>query len=227
MTQSFSELSLKLTKSITTNNTRIMKFTTASPRFTNISAVLIVATFFFLSFNQVEAVVTWLVSDDGTNLTFTTDGGALNVGGIPGSASGGTTQGFINGDGSLLISGGSGAQFNQSGAGTAALTISLTNGFAFASTTGDHFGFSNDDLSWDQRFGASPGSFTPLSSMTFAGQTVSSVFGADLDAGPVLLWTHGTTDDSIWITRSVPEPSSFLLVGLSDIGLILRRKRVH
>ena len=91
---------------------------------------------------------------------------------------------------------------------------------------GHSFGFSSGVLAWDSVFGDAPGVFTPISSFVISGETVASAFGTNLDAGPVVLWTHGETGDTISVgLAAVPEPSSVVLLGFGSLSVLFRRRR--
>ncbi len=93
---------------------------------------------------------------------------------------------------------------------------------------GSSFGFQNSTIYWDQSFGTNPGIVTPVRSWTIANETVASLFGSNLDAGPVLLWTHNGTGDTISLglaSAAVPEPSSASLIGLGLMCCFVRRRR--
>ena len=61
--------------------------------------------------------------------------------------------------------------------------------------------------------------------MVFNGTTIATMFGTNLDSGPVLLYTlDGGTSDTISIAL-VPEPTTTALLGLGGLALILRRRK--
>lgn len=94
---------------------------------------------------------------------------------------------------------------------------------------GAGFGFVDDILFGDDSFGADPGVIAPDRTWTYAGQTVDSAFGTTLGDVPVVLWTHGTTSETISISHvsAVPEPASLLVLGAALSGLFLcRRDRI-
>lgn len=173
-------------------------------------------------FPNAEAGVVWLASDDGTNLTLTTSG-SLNT-----SASFDTfsnpNAGYSPEFSFLLapVNDNSPADF---GAGTSSFYPGNLDAIA-STTTGHSFGTSGANLLWDQSFGLSPGTFAPVTTIIFNGETVASAFGSSLDAGHVVLWTDSVTRDTVSIgLTSVPEPSSTGLVGFGGVALLLRRRR--
>lgn len=175
-------------------------------------------------FQPAEAAVTWLVSDDGANLTITTDGGSLDVGTTVNS---GVTTGIIGrvtNDGPTFYVWNGNVFF--AGAGTAEPFPAWEDADNISANTvdGDTFGYSRHAIYWDGTLGSSPGMITPNSTMTFSNLTVADAFGSTLDSGPVLLWTHDTTGDTISVAL-VPEPSSIALFGFGLGSLVLRRKR--
>jgi len=88
------------------------------------------------------------------------------------------------------------------------------------------FGFQANALLWDNSLGEDPDTVTTDKVVTFTGYTVASAFGTNLDSGPVLLWTHTNSGDTITIaSATVPEPSSATLLGFGAFACIIRRKR--
>jgi len=180
---------------------------------------------------QVEAGVTWLASDVGGNLVLSTDGGTLDTGSMSVSVhnSGSFTGGEYRHNSSALYRidddyrpGDSVGSISGADPWLAGSTVSLE-------TSGDTFGFSNDTLYWNYSGTPgtiTPGSITPMTTITFVGLTTSTAFGSNLDAGPVVLWTHTESGDTISVgLASVPEPSSTALLGLGGLALMLRRRR--
>ena len=182
---------------------------------------------FTLQAQPVNAGVVWLVSDNGTDLTMVTSGTLSNGGRTalpPRSTSPGgmiyvnSTEWWITGAGNIYFAPDSGA---LSGA-----NPWLPGFMEPTSVSGETFGYMGTHLMWDGIRGASPDSITPDSTMVYQGQTVSTAFGSNLDAGPVVLWTHGTTGDTISVALDqVPEPAAVSLLGLGVFGGLLRRRK--
>ena len=195
-----------------------------------------------------DAAVTWLVSDDGTDLTIQTDGGTLNY-----NLNDWLTPGVANdpfwysGSGAVLTNntiygGGTGArQVSETGAGVAGYELPIDGTFSsfvsgFAMASGDAFGVTTSNgapgfiaarLSLPIGSALS-GSITPITTFTLYGTTVSTVFGSNLDSGPVVIWEDRISGDTVQIglaPAAVPEPSSTALLGLGGLALMLRRRR--
>lgn len=177
-----------------------------------------------------EAGIVILVSDDGSNLSLTVSG-SLDLSGI-------TTAGTVTIDDDFLADTGNSlysrpdtyheAFFVGTWSGTDVVDVASTLTQSPSTGSGDTFGFDQNILFWDVGLGSGNSVITPVNTWTFTGQTVSSVFGTNLDAGNVLLWTSdfGSNDTiSIGLASGVPEPSSAVFVCFSGIGLLLRRRR--
>ena len=165
----------------------------------------------------IEAGVTWLASDDGTDLTLTTDGGTLNIlgtihreelqhrspslkhdpdfnWGVMWHTSGGLYA--LVSDYFYL------SRFEKIGAGTPSENTPWIAGSPGAEVTGDTFGHAWTGLMWSEDSDVIPGILIqPLTTMVFRGLTVDTAFGTNLDDGPVLLWTHDTSGDTISVAR--------------------------
>jgi len=172
---------------------------------------------------NMEAGVTWLASDDGTDLTLTTDGGSFNAGATLTDGTSPFVGAHWTNDTSQSFYG-TGNVNTQSAGTTSGLDPWIVVGIV-GTGTGHSFGYFTTNLVWDTGFGDTPGVFTPVTTMTFAGVTVATAFGTNLDAGAVTLWTHGTTGDTISVAKVVPEPSSMVMVSLSLAILMLRRRQ--
>jgi len=172
------------------------------------------------------------VSDDGTDLTL---GWTGNIDlGNPGSTLGGNNADFYSADSTTVYAEDGPGNLRSFGA------IGATSGndpwiaattFNFPSLhSGTAFGFLGGQAVWDDSFGVSPGVINPTASWTFDSLTVATAFGTNLDSGPVLLWTHGTTGDTISVglaSSAVPEPSAFLLLCVGALGFTGYRRRKH
>ena len=183
-----------------------------------------------------EASVTWLVSDNGMDLTFQTDGGSLDLGDVteavvvdprdfqPHSYVSGTgSSGFYMMSQDFLVLPGVGVPSDF-------LMFLRHNVSANFDGAGPTFGFGGPSLILGAEFGdfddlgrvnSVSSSITPESTFRIPGYTVSSLFGSTLDSGPVLLWTHQVTGDTILLSRAIPEPSVVLcsLTGFFLFGL--------
>ncbi|MBT7068859.1 MAG: hypothetical protein HN919_21365 [Verrucomicrobia bacterium] len=173
-----------------------------------------------------EAALTWEVSEAGGNVTMTTVG-SLDITGLTGATSStfsSSAEGVDrNGSGWEYInnSGGNASWYRKDmneGAPSAVPVVS-TGTFAPDSVSGDTFGQRKHDngnfsLHWDLSEGATPGTISPISTMVFNNQTIASMFGTNLDSGPVTLWTYGATGDSILIAlASTPATPGTLIYG--------------
>ena len=186
------------------------------------------AAFLFFPTSSATAGMLLEVSDNGTDL-FLKWTGSIDL-------TGSTTTGPISTpDTDRILPGGQQVQ-STSGSwyidGTAG-TLSGNDPFIFtlqelknspSNGSGLPFGFLNDDVFWDTSFGVSPGIVTSNRSWSYSDQTVASVFGSNLNAGPVLLWTHNGTGDTIHVGL-VPEPSTTALLTLGALGLMARCRR--
>lgn len=155
---------------------------------------------------QAHAGVTWLVSESDGDLLVKTDGGSLRVAPAQGSAyNPNATYGLIRANSNQVMvntsTGGAKRWYQDLGSGA----ISGNKPWVFGirgnatSYSGDSFMFSNGDLYWATHLGNGPGEITPNSTLRFEGLDIATAFGQNLDCGPVLLWTHGTTGDTISI----------------------------
>ena len=86
------------------------------------------------------------------------------------------------------------------------------------------FGYSNEFLLWAGSLGTDPGTVVVDRTFFQPGETVASAFGTNLASGPVVLWTHTNSGDTISI-QAIPEPSSSLLLVAGIAGLAFRRNR--
>lgn len=184
---------------------------------------------FLCLLQSADAGVTWLASDDGTDLTLTTDGGSLTY-----LSSFSSTTAFASqlaGSGTVVVSG-SLTSSNSSlkfFAGTL-VNVAASPVHPFSAATplvgsGSRFGFTGDNLVLPV---GSPdnGTITPISSITFSNETIATAFGTSLDAGPLLLWTATTGGtNTISIAKVVPEPSSAFTAALGLAALGIRRRR--
>ena len=201
---------------------------------------------------DLEASVTWMVSDNGFDLTFQTYGGTLDLGNVDGAV-------WVTGDGHFPISyiGGANPDINRANPGL----YMISQEYFFLDNAGDPsgfgpflaedinaafegagptFGFEDDALLWGVEFGSpvnlmdenkendipKPISavISPDSTFLVEGFTVASMFGESLDNGPVLLWTHRETGDSIYLSKAIPEPSVGFLFLAGFILLGARRR---
>lgn len=178
-----------------------------------------------------EATVTWLVSDNGTDLTLQTSG-SLDMGVDSGSVITFSPEAahLHDSDGTILSEFETTSYVSQNGTFSGNTTGSLLNDPVMIHT-GDAFGLHTNSeigLMWDDRFGITPGTLTPVTTLVITGHTVASAFGSNLDAGPIVLWTHNLTGDTVNIALAssvAPEPSSTALLGLGGLALMLRRRR--
>ena len=172
------------------------------------------------------------VSDDGSDLTLQWTG-SLDLGSV-------SSNTFNNDFGPSLSTASTaildGSSFGRSFAGSATGNNPFLNGFGLgafswhpSSLSGSGLGFNGRNLYWDDAFGAAPGVVTPTGQATINNQTVSSVFGTNLDGGAVALWTLTATGDTISVGLgssggAVPEPSTVAILGFGALGLVVRRR---
>ncbi|MEM7312262.1 MAG: PEP-CTERM sorting domain-containing protein [Planctomycetota bacterium] len=185
-----------------------------------------------------NAQIVFEVSDDGPNLRFTTTG-SFDLTGLPGVAFN-FDEVEVQADLSRVLAVNGGAFRNTATGGaptgndpiispTFNQFLNGVTGGTYVSGTG--FGYLDGQIFWDDDFGANPsGVITPTAVFTFPNTSVAQTFGTNLDAGPVEVWlgdggtTGGSTSISIGLaSAAVPEPSSFLTLGL--IGLICTGRR--
>ena len=186
---------------------------------------------------KTDAGVIWLVSDNGTDLTMTTDGGSIFLDGYtsylldasPGTSSGSVSDtwgGAIPEDPLFQIE-----QLNNDNYWGLMAGEPTGNPWWIAadstasSVSGHSFGGTLDGIYWDASFGKTiSGSITPISSMTFSGLTIATAFGTNLDSGPVVIWEDTDTGETISV-QAVPEPSSSASAAVGMMFLMLRRRR--
>ena len=174
-----------------------------------------------------KAVVRIVVSDDGTALTVRWTG-TLDTTGVFGTGAVGDAD-LINNNSEAIYSL-NGPLFLSDGVGVLSgvdvvESATLPN-LSSTLVVGGSFGFRFDRLYWDASLGDSPDAVSPDGMFTFSGETVSSVFGTNLDSGPVTLWTFSATGDWIEIALApVPEPSRALLSIGGLVALIFWRRR--
>lgn len=184
-----------------------------------------------LSVGSVSADVILEVSDDGTDL-FLQWTGTFDLGSLVGVND--TTTGAVVSGTSQAISVLDGSNYRATFSGSFTGNdpiIGSTGGSAAMGGTG--FGFNGANVFWDDSFGANPGIISPTGSFTLTNRTVASMFGSNLDGGPVALWTLTSTGDTISVglastsSAAVPEPSAFALLatGLCGAGMIRRHRR--
>ena len=168
-----------------------------------------------------QAVVTWVVSEDGTGMTMTTSGSLQTISTNTGTGTD-PPVGLVSGSAVYSINGAFGVD-NTTGSGT---DTSFAGNIA-TQTFGHSFGHNGDTLIWDLSFGNLPDTFFPVSEMTFAGATISGFFGTSLNSGPVTVWTDNTTSDTIQVELAVPvpEPTAATLAVLGLLGLVLRHRK--
>ena len=193
----------------------------------NWQGVALLAALMIVTPATADADIILEVSDNGTDLRLQWTG-SMNVG-TTGTAGTANLDAFQPGSGAVASRDGS--VFAATGAGSisgndpwiaSATTNIPSNG------TGTSFGFQGGRLFWDDTFGATPGVISPNRAWTFSGLTVATAFGANLDSGPVVLWTHGTTSETISVglaTAAVPEPSSLATLCLGTLGFVAYRRR--
>lgn len=180
--------------------------------------------------NSAQADIILEVSDDGTDLTLQWTG-TMNVGKTGEALGKGNNSDHVSSNSNSIESLGS-SNFIGTSLGTRSSNDPWI--FTFRSNrpsngSGTSFGFSGSVLFWDGSFGATPGVIAPDRAWTLNGLTVADAFGTNLDSGPVLLWTNDITSDTISVglasSAAVPEPSSFALLGLGGIGVLVLRRR--
>ena len=190
--------------------------------------LIILMLFWIVLPSTAEADIILEVSDDGVDLTLQWTG-ELNNGGLTGS---------LNTQAEDLYRGGSDGVFSLDGSSRAGNNLGTVSPFdpwitefgrnAPTQGSGSGFGFEGSSLIWDDAFGDSPGMITPTRSWIFSGLTIATAFGTNLDSGPVLLWTHKATGDTVSVARAnmatVPEPS-MTGIGLCCLCCTTRRRR--
>jgi len=186
-----------------------------------ITSIMAAVSITFLGLSQqTDAGVTWLASDDGTDLTLTTDGGTLNILGTTHMAALQYRFPLVKNDPNFNwgvmwhTSGGCYAivsdyfylsQHEPIGVGTPSGNSPWIAGSPGAEVSGDSFGHAWTGFLWSEDSEVLPGILIrPLTTMVFRGLTVDSAFGKNLDKGPVLLWTHDISGDTISVARAHP-----------------------
>jgi hypothetical protein len=174
---------------------------------------------------QAEAVLTWYVTQTGNDVTLDTAGELIT---------GMTTDGVNNGWTDAAHLGIRGqiysipdAEFAVAVAGIndpSALFYPWTDTFRAASWSGDVFGSTSGGQLYFSTVSLRPSVLTPDSTMVFEDTDIATIFGTNLDSGPVTLFTALNGGDTIQIGL-IPEPSSAALLGLGAIGVLLRRRR--
>ncbi|MEM9942644.1 MAG: PEP-CTERM sorting domain-containing protein [Planctomycetota bacterium] len=96
---------------------------------------------------------------------------------------------------------------------------------ASSNGTGRSFGWLENQLYWDEAYGANPGVITVDRRFTIENRTIAGQFGTLLDNGPVAFWTHTASGDTISFALAIPEPTSYAMLGLSTLGLAYVRRR--
>jgi len=167
------------------------------------------------------------VSDDGTDLTYSMTGSIDRSG----DAGVGIAQ---NDDADIVFAGGIGVlamdgdTYFDTPVGVTVGADPFVGGVPFLSSpsaaVGASFGFLGERLVWDDALGNDPDTIVVDVSFVDPGETVASVFGTNLDGGPVVLWTHTNSGDTVSI-QAIPEPSSSLLLVAGVAGLAFRRNR--
>jgi hypothetical protein len=170
------------------------------------------------------------VSDDGTDLTYHITGtidrtGVGTSAGSFGSDAGDYVElnmgGFYSADDYYLESGAGFTTGNDP-------YVLSTYSNAFSNGIGGGFGYLDTRFVWDSSLGADPDTVVVDRTFVQRFETVASAFGTNLDSGPVELWTHTSSGDTISIqafVAPVPEPSSSLLLVAGVAGLAFRRNR--
>lgn len=154
---------------------------------------------------QAHAGVTWLVSESDGDLVLTTDGGSLSVTRAQTSAfNPNAIYGLVGANSAQVMvntsTGGALRWYQDLGSGATSGSSPWILGRQNATSfSGDTFMFSHGDLYWATSLGDGPREITPASTMRFEGLDIATAFGTNLDCGPVVLWTHGSTGDTISI----------------------------
>ncbi len=182
----------------------------------------------FVMCHTASASVIITVSDDGTDLTYTITGTIDRSGDVAANVNIPPSLEFVDADSSQLFSLGGNNFSSGSGIGVVSgldpyilSTYNNDPGDGIGVLSG---GFSGTSLFWDVSLGADPDTVTYDRTFVQTGQTVATAFGTNLDAGPVVLWTHTNSGDTFSI-QAVPEPSSSALLILGFAGLAVRRRR--
>ena len=174
---------------------------------------------------QADAAVTYLVAQDGLNVNIYTTG-SIDLG-----TQTNISNGVAHGVGPTAI-----WNFNTSASGARSTGGTWENDiptlagatFAADSWSGNIFGVSiNGPRTVTALYtnrGVSGTTYTPTTNWVFNDETIATMFGTNLDSGPVLLWTAATGGETVSI-ELVPEPSSAALLGLGGLALILRRRK--
>ena len=193
----------------------------------------VVSAFLFCSPSSATAGVILQVSDNGSDTTLQWSGSIDLTGSTNGALTGkDENRIFVLSTGAApIVYSYEVGHYSANSAGTPSGQTPFPGGGNYQSTFtggGSSFGFQNNTIYWDTAFGTNPGTVTPVRSWTILGETVASLFGSNLDAGPVLLWTHNSTGDTISVglgATAVPEPSSVSLIGLGLMCCCARRRR--
>ena len=168
-------------------------------------------------------IVTW--SDVGSDLVGTWSGSwdLSGYGGGSPSPSIGADAYIASGSGPVMLSQpntGALTRYTKFHNYTIPISFSAVNGIA----TGDPFQFAGGNPI--RVFDAPPGYVTnsPLSgTMTFSNSSISSVFGTQLNAGPVVVMSDGVSGITF---QAVPEPATLVLAAGAAAAWAIRRARI-
>jgi hypothetical protein len=108
-----------------------------------------------------------------------------------------------------------------------ALTADKANEVVFTGNTIDFTDLTGGGLSAGQYVLFSASAFTDYSGLTFTGNTIATglAIGTGLSAYPGSTLQKTGTGNIVLNLVATPEPTSLSLVGLSAIGLLVRRRR--
>ncbi|MBT8045007.1 MAG: hypothetical protein KJO79_08655 [Verrucomicrobiae bacterium] len=162
----------------------------------------------------VGASIIWLASNTPEGLTLTTSG-TLDIGSTTANDTARWNDASWNIN-STSVYGLRSTSWTANGAGTKPATNPWKLGSVAASSwSGDAFGYANEILIWDSSLGSSPGSISPNTTLVFNSLDIAQAFGANLDDGPALLWTHNITGDTISVALApAPEPPNDLSINM-------------